>query len=77
MRIRDRGDAGVGACAVASADRVVVVCDNCTDATARIACADYGLDAWATVGNTHKKAGALNQRWPPSCPTCTTATWCW
>jgi cellulose synthase/poly-beta-1,6-N-acetylglucosamine synthase-like glycosyltransferase len=43
------------------ADRVVVVCDNCTDQTAQIAREQYGLEAWATVANTHKKAGALNQ----------------
>ncbi|MFJ9597908.1 glycosyltransferase [Streptomyces virginiae] len=41
-------------------DRIVVVADNCTDATA-----DVGRQAGAVVveseGNRHKKAGALNQ----------------
>ena len=41
-------------------DRVVVVADNCTDDTAEIA-RDHGADVFATVGNTEKKAGALNQ----------------
>lgn len=41
-------------------DRVVVVADNCTDATAQVATAG-GADVVVTVGNQHKKAGALNQ----------------
>lgn len=41
-------------------DRVVVVADNCTDATADIARA-HGADVIETIGNTAKKAGALNQ----------------
>jgi poly-beta-1,6-N-acetyl-D-glucosamine synthase len=40
-------------------DQVIVICDNCTDATAEIA-AGYGATVWATEGNRHKKAGALN-----------------
>lgn len=40
--------------------RVVVVTDNCTDATAEVAVA-AGAEVIATVGNVHKKAGALNQ----------------
>jgi biofilm PGA synthesis N-glycosyltransferase PgaC len=40
-------------------DRVVVIADNCTDATARIALAE-GAEVVPTVGNTDKKAGALN-----------------
>jgi cellulose synthase/poly-beta-1,6-N-acetylglucosamine synthase-like glycosyltransferase len=40
-------------------DRVIVICDNCTDATAGIA-RGHGATVWATSGNTHKKAGALN-----------------
>src|SRR5438105_117408 len=40
-------------------DVVIVVCDNCTDATAQIA-REHGAAAWVTEGNTHKKAGALN-----------------
>jgi cellulose synthase/poly-beta-1,6-N-acetylglucosamine synthase-like glycosyltransferase len=41
-------------------DRVIVVADNCTDATPRIA-RDAGVEVFETVGNTEKKAGALNQ----------------
>jgi len=41
-------------------DKVVVVADNCTDDTADIARAN-GAQVFATVDNTHKKAGALNQ----------------
>ena len=41
-------------------DRVVVVADNCSDATADIA-RGSGADVFTTVGNAEKKAGALNQ----------------
>lgn len=41
-------------------DRVIVVTDNCTDATAGLA-ALCGAEVFATRCNTHKKAGALNQ----------------
>lgn len=41
-------------------DRVVVVSDNSTDGTQDVARA-AGADVIETVGNTHKKAGALNQ----------------
>ena len=41
-------------------DRVVVVADNCSDDTADLARA-HGADVFTTVGNTEKKAGALNQ----------------
>ncbi|MFN8168198.1 MAG: glycosyltransferase family 2 protein [Candidatus Nanopelagicales bacterium] len=41
-------------------DRVVVVADNCTDATEELALA-AGAEVRPTVGNTGKKAGALNQ----------------
>jgi cellulose synthase/poly-beta-1,6-N-acetylglucosamine synthase-like glycosyltransferase len=41
-------------------DRVVVVADNCTDDTADIA-RRHGAEVFTTVGNTEKKAGALNQ----------------
>jgi cellulose synthase/poly-beta-1,6-N-acetylglucosamine synthase-like glycosyltransferase len=41
-------------------DAVVVVADNCTDRTAEIARA-AGARVIETVGNEHKKAGALNQ----------------
>jgi len=41
-------------------DRVIVVADNCTDRTVEVA---RNLGAWVveSVGNTKKKAGALNQ----------------
>jgi biofilm PGA synthesis N-glycosyltransferase PgaC len=41
-------------------ERIVVVADNCTDGTVRIA-RDAGVDVHETVGNRDKKAGALNQ----------------
>lgn len=41
-------------------DRIVVVADNCTDGTVEVAHA-CGAEVWETVGNRHKKAGALNQ----------------
>lgn len=41
-------------------DRVVVVADNCTDGTAAEAHA-VGAEVFITVGNRHRKAGALNQ----------------
>ncbi|WP_127481131.1 glycosyltransferase family 2 protein [Nocardioides pantholopis] len=40
--------------------RIVVVADNCTDDTARVA-RENGAEVLETVGNTAKKAGALNQ----------------
>lgn len=42
------------------ADRIVVVADNCTDHTVLLAWTQ-GASVITTVGNTHKKAGALNQ----------------
>lgn len=41
-------------------DRVLVVADNCTDDTVAVARA-HGAEARETVGNTERKAGALNQ----------------
>jgi biofilm PGA synthesis N-glycosyltransferase PgaC len=41
-------------------DKVVVVADKCTDDTAETARA-YRAEVFTTVGNTEKKAGALNQ----------------
>ncbi len=41
-------------------ERVIVVADNCTDATPELALA-AGAEVFATVDNTHKKAGGLNQ----------------
>ena len=41
-------------------DRIIVVADNCTDATESIARA-HGVDVFPTVNNTQRKAGALNQ----------------
>jgi len=40
-------------------ERIVVVADNCSDRTAEAAAA--GADVYESVGNTAKKAGALNQ----------------
>lgn len=42
-------------------DRVIVVADNCTDATVAIAAGVAGVEVFQTSGNRHKKAGALNQ----------------
>src|SRR5205085_9049011 len=41
-------------------NHVIVVADNCIDATASIARA-HGAEVFITVGNHDKKAGALNQ----------------
>ncbi len=41
-------------------DRIVVVCDNCTDRTAEIA-ESAGAEVILTVDNKARKAGALNQ----------------
>lgn len=41
-------------------DRVIVVADNCSDRTEAIA-GEWGYEAFKTVVNEHKKAGALNQ----------------
>ena len=41
-------------------DHVIVVADNCTDRTEEVARA-AGAEVFSTVGNTAKKAGALNQ----------------
>jgi cellulose synthase/poly-beta-1,6-N-acetylglucosamine synthase-like glycosyltransferase len=41
-------------------DRLIVVADNCTDRTVALA-RDLGAEVLETVGNTAKKAGALNQ----------------
>lgn len=41
-------------------DRVIVVADNCTDRTVEIA-RSMGFEAFETVDNDSKKAGALNQ----------------
>jgi cellulose synthase/poly-beta-1,6-N-acetylglucosamine synthase-like glycosyltransferase len=38
----------------------VVVADNCTDDTVKVG-RSFGVEVWETVGNHHKKAGALNQ----------------
>lgn len=42
------------------ADRILVVADNCTDATVAISLA-RGVEVFETVGNTQAKAGGLNQ----------------
>lgn len=41
-------------------DRIIVVWDNCADGTVNVA-RRAGAEVWQTVGNTDKKAGALNQ----------------
>lgn len=41
-------------------DRIIVVADNCTDATESLA-RDAGAEVFVTSGNKHRKAGALNQ----------------
>jgi cellulose synthase/poly-beta-1,6-N-acetylglucosamine synthase-like glycosyltransferase len=41
-------------------DRIIVVADNCTDATIRLA-HEAGVEVFESVANSHKKAGALNQ----------------
>ena len=41
-------------------DRVVVIADNCTDATVEVA-RRHGVEVVETTCNTEKKAGALNQ----------------
>lgn len=41
-------------------ERVIVVADNCTDDTVKVA-RDAGVEVIESVGNVHKKAGALNQ----------------
>ncbi|GAA1347632.1 glycosyltransferase family 2 protein [Arthrobacter roseus] len=41
-------------------ERIIVVADNCTDATVELA-HRAGVDVFESVGNTKKKAGALNQ----------------
>lgn len=50
------------------ADRVIVVADNCTDDTAKLA-QEAGADVFLTSGNTARKAGALNQALAALLPT--------
>ena len=44
-------------------DRIIVICDNCTDGTAELAREAQGVEVWETENNTEKKGGALNQAW--------------
>ncbi|MET3946857.1 cellulose synthase/poly-beta-1,6-N-acetylglucosamine synthase-like glycosyltransferase [Arthrobacter sp. UYCu512] len=41
-------------------EKIIVVADNCTDGSVA-ACRAAGVEVFETVGNTHKKGGALNQ----------------
>lgn len=43
-------------------DRIVVICDNCTDRTFDVV-SRYPVTAMRSVGNPHGKSGALNQGW--------------
>lgn len=43
-------------------DRIVVVCDNCSDRTEEIA-RRYPVTVMVTEGNRHRKPGALNMGW--------------
>lgn len=45
------------------ADRIVVIADNCSDDTAKIAGRYRGITVIETTGNTDKKVGALIQGW--------------
>jgi len=44
------------------ADKIVVICDNCTDDTYEIA-SQYPVTVAKTNNNKHKKSGALNSAW--------------
>lgn len=44
-------------------DRIVVVADNCTDNTERVARRYRGVTVMRTVDNKHRKVGALTQGW--------------
>lgn len=48
-------------------DRIVVIADDCTDRTAAVALA-AGAEVVTTVGNTDRKAGALDQALGPLLP---------
>jgi cellulose synthase/poly-beta-1,6-N-acetylglucosamine synthase-like glycosyltransferase len=47
-------------------DEIVVIADNCTDQTLEVA-SRYPVTAVASVGNTHKKPGAMNWAWRTHC----------
>jgi cellulose synthase/poly-beta-1,6-N-acetylglucosamine synthase-like glycosyltransferase len=49
-------------------ERVIIVADNCTDSTVEIA-RQRGVEVIESVGNVHKKAGALNQAMAQVLPT--------
>lgn len=47
-------------------DKIVVICDNCTDDTHQRASA-YPVVVLTTKGNVHRKSGALNMAWHAEC----------
>lgn len=51
-----------------SPERIIVVADNCTDKTVALA-RSAGVEVFESVGNTKKKAGALNQALKDLLPT--------
>lgn len=43
-------------------DKIVVICDNCTDRTEEVA-RKYPVTVFPATGNRHRKSGALNMAW--------------
>lgn len=48
-------------------DKIVVICDNCTDNTATLARGFPTVTVLETVNNQHRKSGALNMAWHSEC----------